>query len=71
MSTITLSLAVLLSAAPASNADDYFRIRVVDAQTGRGVPLVEVRTVGGNDQKSGLISHVFWKRSQYAVVRSQ
>ncbi len=32
-------------AAKAVLADDFFRIRVVDAQTGRGVPLVELETV--------------------------
>ncbi len=38
-------LAALLTAAPASAAPaDYFGIRVVDADTGRGVPLVELRT---------------------------
>ena len=29
----------------APDAGDYFTIRVVDEQTGRGVPLVELRTV--------------------------
>src|SRR5689334_15281296 len=28
----------------AENAGDYFKITVVDAETGRGVPLVELRT---------------------------
>lgn len=36
---------VLLAGPPL--ASDYFRLRVVDEQTGRGVPLVEVRTVDG------------------------
>ena len=45
--------AALLLAAPAATAADpgpavsapYFGIRVVDSETGRGVPLVELRTV--------------------------
>ncbi len=32
---------------PASDSTPYFAIRVVDDQTGRGVPLVELRTVNG------------------------
>ena len=40
-----LSLALSL-AAPAA-AGEYFAITVVDADTGRGVPLVELRTVSG------------------------
>lgn len=48
MFTITLSLVgLMLATAPAPHAGDYFRIQVVDAQTGRGVPLVELRTVNG------------------------
>jgi hypothetical protein len=33
-----------LSAQPGAGASDYFAIRVVDAATGRGVPLVELKT---------------------------
>lgn len=41
----TLSLALSLSAARVVAAPgDYFRINVVDAETGRGVPLVELKT---------------------------
>ena len=44
-----LGLAALLESNPATFADTlanpYFAIKVVDAQTGRGVPLVELRTV--------------------------
>ncbi|MFP6618819.1 MAG: hypothetical protein VB877_05695 [Pirellulaceae bacterium] len=40
-------LTLLLSNAPVSDA--YFGIQIVDSQTGRGVPLVELRTV--NDQR--------------------
>ena len=36
-----------LAAAPAGEADRPFAIEVVDDQTGRGVPLVELRTVHG------------------------
>ena len=32
---------------PAPHAGKYFKITVVDEQTGRGVPLVELRTVNG------------------------
>lgn len=43
---ITLLWAATLSgAAPDSNESKYFRIDVVDAETGRGVPLVELATV--------------------------
>ena len=38
-------LSMLLAAGPAPQAGKYFRITVVDDQTGRGVPLVELRTV--------------------------
>src|SRR5688572_17617677 len=38
------SLFLLISISPAAT-NDYFRITVVDEQTGRGVPLVELRTV--------------------------
>jgi len=34
-----------ITTAAAPQPNDYFRIRVVDEQTGRGVPLVELRTV--------------------------
>ncbi len=40
-----LALSLMLAAVPA--AEDYFRITVVDADTGRGVPLVELRTTNG------------------------
>ncbi len=45
---LLLSLWFLLSAGPwrlPAATNDYFAIRVVDTQTGRGVPLVELRTV--------------------------
>jgi hypothetical protein len=45
--TATLLLALSLAADPAPQAGKYFKITVVDEQTGRGVPLVELRTVGG------------------------
>ncbi len=38
-------LAPYLAAAEAPRADKYFKITVVDRQSGRGVPLVELRTV--------------------------
>lgn len=48
MSAITLSvLALVLAADAAPHSGAYFKIRVVDAETGRGVPLVELRTVNG------------------------
>ncbi len=46
MSILTTTLvALLLSADPAGDSGKYFTITVVDEQTGRGVPLVELRTV--------------------------
>ncbi len=46
MSTIPLAVLTLaLAAGQAPQADRYFTIEVVDAETGRGVPLVELRTV--------------------------
>src|SRR5438270_13765794 len=36
---------VAVAAAEPPRADKYFKITVVDRQTGRGVPLVELRTV--------------------------
>lgn len=50
MKLISLCIALLLSisalSGPAHAApSDYFRITVQDAETGRGVPLVELRTV--------------------------
>jgi len=46
MSTLTLPLLlVALNAEPAPQAGEYFKIQVVDAETRRGVPLVELRTV--------------------------
>jgi hypothetical protein len=39
--------ALLMSAAPQADAPRPFAIQVVDDQTGRGVPLVELRTVNG------------------------
>ena len=41
------ALVIALTGAPGT--DDYFGIQIVDEQTGRGVPLVELRTV--NDQR--------------------
>src|SRR5688572_1062928 len=41
LSIIPLLIAFSLSAAPS----DYFAISVVDDQTGRGVPLIELKTV--------------------------
>ena len=47
MTVLIPMVAALLSAAapPAPTADEHFVIEVVDKQTGRGVPLVELRTV--------------------------
>ncbi len=46
MANIPLALLTLaLAAGEAPDAGRYFAIRVVDDQTGRGVPLVELRTV--------------------------
>jgi hypothetical protein len=40
-------LPLLLAAEPAPRGDKYFKITVVDEDTGRGVPLVELRTTDG------------------------
>jgi hypothetical protein len=45
--TAALLLALTLAADPAPQAGKYFKITVVDEQTGRGVPLIELRTVNG------------------------
>ncbi len=45
MCAYTAILGSVLVAASAVNAGDYFKIHVVDDQTRRGVPLVELRTV--------------------------
>src|SRR5262249_61657288 len=37
-------ISLLLAASPAQRTDNYFKITVVDEQTGRAVPLVELRT---------------------------
>jgi hypothetical protein len=58
LATSALVLISLL-AVPASAAADYFSIRVVDEATGRGVPLVELRTVDGTR---------FWTDSQGLVA---
>src|SRR5687768_17433780 len=42
----SILLVALLPSQPA-DAGKYFRIHVVDEQTSRGVPLVELRTVNG------------------------
>ncbi len=42
-----LMVSCLLAAAPEAAPDQYFQITVVDRQTGRGVPLVELSTVNG------------------------
>lgn len=43
-SGILLPFLLLASAAAAQTARDYFQIRIVDDETGRGVPLVELRS---------------------------
>jgi hypothetical protein len=45
MSTLTMALLTVLIAADLAPRGDYFRITVIDEQTGRGVPLVELATV--------------------------
>jgi hypothetical protein len=46
MLSFTLAAVIALAAEPAAKSP-YFAIRVVDDKTGRGVPLVELRTVHG------------------------
>ncbi|HEX5272755.1 MAG TPA: hypothetical protein VFW33_19795 [Gemmataceae bacterium] len=45
--TAACLLALSIAADPAPRAGKYFKITVTDEQTGRGVPLVELRTVNG------------------------
>ena len=45
--TVTLVLALLALADPSPRAGRTFTITVVDEATGRGVPLVELKTVHG------------------------
>src|SRR3954468_11071747 len=45
MLTVVPLLCSLLAAAPEPEVDRPFAIEVVDEQTGRGVPLIELRTV--------------------------
>ena len=46
MSALAVSLlAVSVGIAPAPHAGQYFKIQVIDQDTGRGVPLVDLRTV--------------------------
>ncbi|MBI2824655.1 MAG: hypothetical protein HYX69_08220 [Planctomycetia bacterium] len=47
MSTVIGTFVLLLAPAAPPGAGEYFTIEVVDEQTGRGVPLVELRTVDG------------------------
>lgn len=57
-SSVSLALALILSAPP-SSAADYFTISVVDDATGRGVPLVELRAVDQSryyTDSSGLVA---------------
>ena len=42
---VTVFCAGLLTEPASSSEQDYFRINVVDSKTGRGVPLVELKTV--------------------------
>ena len=41
----SLLLALMLCSPPSLRAGDYFQIRVIDAETERGIPLVELETV--------------------------
>jgi len=43
--TASMLLTCLVAAGPAADHGKYFKIEIVDEQTGRGVPLVELRTV--------------------------
>lgn len=57
--TCAFAVAILISAVSAG-AEDYFAIRVVDDATGRGVPLVELRTVDQSryvTDSAGLVAY--------------
>ncbi|MBI2808203.1 MAG: hypothetical protein HYX68_24725 [Planctomycetes bacterium] len=47
MQAVLSFIVIAVSGVVASQASDFFRITVVDEQTARGVPLVELRTVNG------------------------
>ena len=47
LSTVVFLSLFVPAAEPKARGDRYFKITVVDGQTGRGVPLVELRTVHG------------------------
>jgi hypothetical protein len=75
--TLLASLLVLAATALArAAASDYFRIAVVDDQTGRGVPLVELETVNGlifMTDSNGLVAFNepgFMGQETYSFVRS-
>ncbi len=45
--TMLLLLSFVSTGAAPSDTSDYFKIAVVDEETGRGVPLVELKTTNG------------------------
>ncbi|HEY1381118.1 MAG TPA: hypothetical protein VGF55_30240 [Gemmataceae bacterium] len=67
----TLLNFLALTVAQRGPADGHFTIKVIDAQTGRGVPLVELRTVHGvtrfTDSSGGS---VYWNkhRRRWVVI---
>lgn len=69
-------LTVLLFFPPAPAASDYFKIKVVDQDTGRGVPLVELQTVNHlryyTDSNGVVAFHEpgLMKRTVFFFVRS-
>ncbi len=54
-----LAIALSVTIAGAGHAQDYFKIRIVDQETGRGVPLVELRTTANHyfvTDSNGLVA---------------
>ncbi|HSZ55587.1 MAG TPA: hypothetical protein VK797_08010 [Tepidisphaeraceae bacterium] len=49
---------VFAQPAPATQPSRYFAIQVVDEQTGRGVPLVELKTVSAQTARASLRSMI-------------
>lgn len=69
--TLTVLLLFLVGTNAASEVNDYFKITVVDEETGRGVPLVELKTtsrVRSYTDSNGIVA--FYEPELMDQVRS-
>ena len=69
--TLTVLLLFLVGTNAASEVNDYFKITVVDEETGRGVPLVELKTtsrVRSYTDSNGIVA--FYEPGLMDQVRS-